>query len=280
MSDPARRVFLSYRRASWPLAALVLRDLTRHGFDVFLDTHSLGGGEFEQRILTEIAMRRHFLLLLEPRSLDRLADDGDWLRREIAHALAHRRNVVPLLANGVQVPAAADLPADIAQLPAFNAVAMPREYVAAALQRVRERFLRDPPPPGAPSGAASPTLHDPDGPEAGGVVEGGLDPLRPTPRWKGATNVDQGVRLEWRAVPDAVGYTVEVERQEGDDLWPARFLDGSLPPAAVEVFVVRPSYVHEREHTWSEPVSWSYRVRAEFDDGDHGPWSTEYVVPM
>ena len=49
-------------------------------------------------------------MLLEPGSLDRVGEPGDWLRREIVHALAHRRNVVPLLAGGVRMPPATDLP--------------------------------------------------------------------------------------------------------------------------------------------------------------------------
>ena len=101
MADPDKTVFLSYRRdVSGPLAHLVRNDLVAHGFDVFMDVGSLGGGEFEPVILREIEARTHFLVLLEPGSLDRIGEQGDWLRREIAHALTHRRNVVPLLADG------------------------------------------------------------------------------------------------------------------------------------------------------------------------------------
>jgi hypothetical protein len=118
MADPDTTVFLSYRRdVSGPMAYLVRNDLVRHGFDVFMDVGSLGGGEFEPAILREIEARTHFLVLLEPGSLDRVDEPGDWLRREIAHALTHRRNIVPLLAGGVRMPRATDLPADLARLP-------------------------------------------------------------------------------------------------------------------------------------------------------------------
>jgi TIR domain len=147
MPDPGKRVFLSYRReVSWTLAHAVRGELVPHGFDVFLDTQSIDSGEFERVILREIESRAHFLVLLEPQSLDRIAEPGDWLRREIAHALAHRRNIVPLLANGALLPRAADLPADVARLPSFNAVSVPHEYFTAAMQRLRERFLRPPDP--------------------------------------------------------------------------------------------------------------------------------------
>ena len=105
MADPDKTVFLSYRRdVSGPMAHLVRNDLVRHGFDVFMDVGSLGGGAFEPVILREIEARTHFLVLLEPGSLDRIGEPGDWLRREIAHALTHRRNIVPLLAGGVRMP--------------------------------------------------------------------------------------------------------------------------------------------------------------------------------
>jgi hypothetical protein len=148
MADPSKTVFLSYRRdVSWALAVAVRGDLIQHGFDVFMDVHGLASGEFDRVILQEIEQRTHFLLLVEPRSFDRISDDGDWLRREIAHALAHWRNVVPVLANGAQMLRAAELPADVARLPAYNAVSVPQDYFTEAMQRLRDRFLRLPAPP-------------------------------------------------------------------------------------------------------------------------------------
>ena len=120
MADPDVTVFLSYRReVSWPLAQAVRGELVPHRFDVFVDTQNIDSGEFERVILHQIEARAHFLLLLEPRSLDRISDPGDWLRRETAHALSLRRNVVPLLANGARMPAPSDLPADLARLRAL-----------------------------------------------------------------------------------------------------------------------------------------------------------------
>ena len=147
MADPDKTVFLSYRRdVSWAMAHLVRNDLVAHDFDVFMDVHGIDSGEFERVILREIEERTHFLVLLEPRSLDRISEPGDWLRREIAHALAHRRNVVPVLANGARMPRATDLLTDLGRLPSFNAVSVPHDYFAEAMQKLRERFLRPPAP--------------------------------------------------------------------------------------------------------------------------------------
>jgi hypothetical protein len=92
-----RTVFISYRRQlSWPLARLIYQDLTEHGFDAFIDVEILASGEFEWVILSQIQAREHFVVVLVPGSLDQIGEDGDWLRREVAHALAQDRNVVPV----------------------------------------------------------------------------------------------------------------------------------------------------------------------------------------
>ena len=74
--------------------------LLEHRFDTFMDVENLDSGEFPRAILSQIEAREHFIVLLQPGSLDHIGEDGDWLRREIAHALAHGRNVVPVTATG------------------------------------------------------------------------------------------------------------------------------------------------------------------------------------
>ena len=140
-------VFISYRRrVSWQLALLVLNDLTEHHFDTFMDRKNLDSGEFDRKILSEIEAREHFIVLLEPGSLDRIGEDGDWLRREIAHALAHGRNVVPVTANGFELSRDLVLPPDVARLLSFNAVPITPEYPEAGMKRLRQ-FLKMPPKP-------------------------------------------------------------------------------------------------------------------------------------
>ena len=152
MTDPDQTVFLCYRRqVSWALARLVGDNLNAHGFDVFIDVAGVGGGEFDRVLLREIAARTCFLVLLEPRSLDRFAEPDDWLRREIAHALTDGRHVVPLLASGATMPRAQDLPADIARLPSYNALPVSHEYFDAAMQELRDHFCGRPPCPRARS---------------------------------------------------------------------------------------------------------------------------------
>ena len=141
--DASRTVFISYRRQiSWQLARLVFNELREHGFDAFMDVESMGSGDFERVILTQIAARAHFIVLLEPGSLDGITEQDDWLRREIAHAIVHKRNVVPLTVSGFTFPQS--LPTDIASLKSSNAVPVQHIYFYAAMHSLRQRFLQLP----------------------------------------------------------------------------------------------------------------------------------------
>jgi hypothetical protein len=123
---------------------LVRNDLTEHRFNTFVDLENLDSGEFERVILSQIEAREHFIVLLEPGSLDQIDKDGDWLRREIAHALGHRRNVVPVTAKGFEFRRDLVLPPDVARLASFNAVTIPPVYFDAAMELLRTRFLKMP----------------------------------------------------------------------------------------------------------------------------------------
>ena len=142
---PDRSVFISYRRKlSWQLARLVCDYLGKHGFDAFMDVKDLDSGEFDRRIFSEIEARMHFIVLLQPGSLDRIGEDGDWLRCEIAHALRHGRNVVPVTAEGFEFRRDLVLPPDVERLPSLQAVEVTSqsELFPATMKLLRKRFLK------------------------------------------------------------------------------------------------------------------------------------------
>lgn len=59
MTRIEKSVFISYRRADrWPALA-VFKDLTQHGYDVFIDYEGIGSGDFEGAILDNIRSRAH-----------------------------------------------------------------------------------------------------------------------------------------------------------------------------------------------------------------------------
>jgi TIR domain len=146
MSESDKSVFISYRRkhgAGW--ARAILQDLKAHGYDVFVDVESIDSGSFESVILNQIEARAHFLLLLTPGCLDRCNEAEDWLRREIQHAIKLQRNVVPLTLEQFSFAThAGNLPAALAPLTKYNALAIYHDYFDQGMDKLRDRFLKQP----------------------------------------------------------------------------------------------------------------------------------------
>jgi uncharacterized protein YjbI with pentapeptide repeats len=146
-------VFISYRReGGFYLAKNIHDHLKQCGYDVFMDIHQLGAGEFEKTTMAEIRSRDYFVIVLTKGSLNRLRDPNDWLRKEIQTARDADRRIIPVLdvdfsfgASEVRDVLAA-APKAIREIAGFNAVNMPRpEYFEDGLKRLRG-FLRENPP--------------------------------------------------------------------------------------------------------------------------------------
>lgn len=116
------RIFICYRREGGAeLARLVHDNLRERGFDVFMDVENLKSGQFNRALLLEIESASDVVVILTPNSLDRCVDEGDWLRWEISHAIASRKNVIPLVARGFTWPTQG-LPKELEELPYFQGV--------------------------------------------------------------------------------------------------------------------------------------------------------------
>ena len=147
MAQIEKSVFISYRRTNFPWAMLVYQNLAQQGYDVFLDYDGIASGDFESIILENITSRAHFLILLSPSALERCNEPRDWLRREIATALATKRNIVPIMLEGFSfsTPAIADqLTGTIAPLKNYNGITIPLDYFLAAMDKLQTRFLNIP----------------------------------------------------------------------------------------------------------------------------------------
>lgn len=141
-----KTVFISYRRTNIFTARAVYQHLMTHGYDVFLDYENVDSGAFDQIILNQIAARAHFILILTPSALERCPEPGDWLRREIEHAIELKRNIVPLMFENFdfgQVDKYLVSP-NLQLLKQYNGLLVPPEYFEEAMTRLHTRFLNKP----------------------------------------------------------------------------------------------------------------------------------------
>lgn len=90
----SRRVFVSYKRSeSTGVAIQLYEELEKHGFDVFLDTHSIRKSEvFQDELWHRMTDSDVVVLLSTPKFLE-----SDWSREELAQASALSLGIVQLI---------------------------------------------------------------------------------------------------------------------------------------------------------------------------------------
>lgn len=142
-----KTVFISYRRStSKHLARSIYQNLKMNDWDAFFDVNSIDSGDFDRIILSQIGARAHFILLISPGSLERCANSGDWVLREIEEALRLERNFVPIIEEATDFDReVAYLPASIrAEVSKKNGIRLLHDYFDEGLERLRTRFLKAP----------------------------------------------------------------------------------------------------------------------------------------
>ncbi|MGQ0697436.1 MAG: ankyrin repeat domain-containing protein [Panacagrimonas sp.] len=127
-------IFISYRREDCAGHAGRLSDRLEQRFGaehVFRDIEDIAAGEdFVASLHRQVGACDVLLALIGPRWLSvtgadgqpRLSKENDWVRLEIAGALARGARVIPVLLQGARLPQAQELPPDLAGLPRRNAV--------------------------------------------------------------------------------------------------------------------------------------------------------------
>lgn len=143
----APRVLLSYRRDSSASLCGRLYDrlVARWGADhVFRDIDSIAPGEaFAARIAESIGSCDAVVVLIGPHwlgargdSTRRIDDPADFVRIEVAQALAQGKRVIPVLHDGARMPEPAALPAAIAELAERNALEISDSHFGADVARL------------------------------------------------------------------------------------------------------------------------------------------------
>jgi WD40 repeat protein len=139
--------FISYRRESGSHIATTIEVVLESQYKkrIFLDVRELQVGRFDEKLLTLIEQTPNFILILSRGCLDRCAEKTDWLKREVMHALEHKRNMVPVLMEDFTYPSEdklALLPDAMRVLPNLQAIAYSHVHHESAVRKIAEALSR------------------------------------------------------------------------------------------------------------------------------------------
>lgn len=122
-------IFISYKRKSLPTANNLYYRLTTRGYSTFFDLEEMRRDNFDVQLLNYIENAKDVFVMLEEGSLDGCKQENweekDWFCHEIAFALEKKKNIIPILLNGYQMPSQDFFPDRLKELslkhsPEFN----------------------------------------------------------------------------------------------------------------------------------------------------------------
>lgn len=124
-------IFISYRHnGGFPTANHLAEKLREDGYKVYFDKSSLKQGKFDEKILDQIEECTDFIVVLNKeafvRTLSGEPREKDWLRRELAHAIEQKKNIIPIMLSGFEWPD--HLPDDINEIRTYNSPEYSRAY--------------------------------------------------------------------------------------------------------------------------------------------------------
>lgn len=147
---PKYDIFISYRRKGGYETAKHLYDLlTRDGYNVSFDLDTLRSGDFDVSLLSRVEECWDFILIVDEHAFDRCINPSfdknkDWLRCELAHALSHNKNVIPIMLTGVS-SFPENLPEDIEAVVKKNGPPHSMEYFDSFYDRLKKNFIQSSP---------------------------------------------------------------------------------------------------------------------------------------
>ncbi|MCL2281806.1 MAG: toll/interleukin-1 receptor domain-containing protein [Fibromonadales bacterium] len=150
MANSKYEIFISYRRkGGYDTAKLLYDRLRMDGYSVSFDIDTLVNGNFDVELENRVKECKDFLLVLSPGIFDRFFDtnpeydpENDWVRREIACALAENKNIVPLVLEGFTFPKT--LPDNVKGITRKNALDLNQKYFEAAYEKMKSFLISKP----------------------------------------------------------------------------------------------------------------------------------------
>lgn len=136
-------IFISYRRdRGSEIARLLAEKLRKSGYRPFLDVDGLNSGEWGVALTERIEECPDFVAIVTDGYFDRCVNEDDVVRREIALALASKRNTIPLFVGTPDL--SRELPEEIGGICAHNGIKYLHEYSEQAFEKLCG-FLSTPP---------------------------------------------------------------------------------------------------------------------------------------
>lgn len=136
-------IFISYKRKSLPTANNLYYRLTTRGYSTFFDLEELGRDNFNTQLLNYIDNAKDVFVILEEGSLDGCKEENwkeeDWFCHEIAYALEKKKNIIPILIGGFNMPPKEFFPNELQELSLKNAPEFNFSYFEAYINKLIEK---------------------------------------------------------------------------------------------------------------------------------------------
>ena len=135
-------IFISYKRKSLATANNLYYRLTTRGYSTFFDLDEMKKDNFDVQLLHYIENAKDVFVILEEGSLDACKTEEwnkDWFCKEIAHAIKNKRNIIPILLGGYQMPNIDMLPDELKELTLKNAPEFSFSYFEEYLNKLVEK---------------------------------------------------------------------------------------------------------------------------------------------
>ncbi|MBQ4632594.1 MAG: toll/interleukin-1 receptor domain-containing protein [Prevotella sp.] len=136
-------IFISYKRKSLPTANNLYYRLTTRGYSTFFDLEEMGRDNFNVQLLNCIENAKDVFVILEEGSIDGCQkenwEEEDWFCHEIAFALEKKKNIIPILLNGYQMPSQDFFPDRLKELSLKNAPEFNFSFFEAYLDKLIEK---------------------------------------------------------------------------------------------------------------------------------------------
>lgn len=131
MKKESYDIFISYRRLGGAeRAELIKTNLEKNGYKssrIFMDTHSLLGGDFRKKLRDAITESDNVIVIITKGCFDNIKDEDFWLF-ELSEAVRLQKNIVLCFFDDITSIKNANLPESLHALPYYNALKYNHEY--------------------------------------------------------------------------------------------------------------------------------------------------------